>query len=89
MSTTDKKGYLTFTSSTDTCIDGTFEKVQSGLEILLSHFREPLFPRKVSTATTKNAQKPAQNIADAMKCFHEGSWLDCRIGSIWHRTDKP
>lgn len=64
-------------------------KVQDGLELMLSHFSEPLFPRKVSTAATRNAQEPAQTVSAAMKYYQDALWLDCRIAAFGMGQTNP
>ena len=72
----------------DTPLDSSI-RVQSGIDFILSHFSEPLFPRKVSSYTTRNEQKPVHDITSAMNRFQEGSWLDCRIAAFGIGQTNP
>lgn len=59
-----------------------FSMVQSGLEFILSHFKEPWFPRKVSTAATRREQKPVVDKLHAMTYCDGALDLDFRIAAF-------
>lgn len=54
--------------------------VSEGLDFMLWHFEEPLFPRNVSTAATRDGQKPVYG-KDRAALFFQGSLMrqDCKI----------
>jgi hypothetical protein len=53
--------------------------VEHGLDFMLGHFEEPLFPRNVSTAATRGAQKPVYD-KDRAILFYQGALRqDCRL----------
>ena len=66
-----------------------FSVVEEGLEFILGHFSEPLFPRKVSTAATKNKQKPVQDKAHAITYYQGALWEDCRIAAFGIGQTNP
>ena len=53
-----------------------------GLEFILSHFTEPLFPRTISTKTTQDRQIVVNSKAEALVRFNRANGLDCRIQLI-------
>jgi hypothetical protein len=53
--------------------------VEHGLGFMLGHFEEPLFPRNVSTAATRGAQKPVYDKDRAMLFFQGTLRQDCRL----------
>ena len=52
-----------------------------GLEFILSHFREPLFPRTISTKTTQGRQIFINSKEEALARFNQANGLDCRIAA--------
>lgn len=64
-------------------------EVESGLEFMLGHFSQPLFPRKVSTAVTRNGQKPAVDKGHAMSYFEGALWEECRIEAFGINQTNP
>jgi len=73
---------------TDTLVD-SYLTVQSGLDFILSHFKEPLFPRKVSTASTNNGQHRTFDKGHAMTYFEGALGLDCRIAAFYPGQINP
>ena len=65
------------------------KKVESGLEFILSHFSQPHFPRKVSTAATRNVQKPVNDKDRAMLYYQGALWEDCRIAAFRIGQENP
>ena len=55
------------------------DRVKEGLDFILEHFSQPLFPRKVSTFATRNEQKMVDDSDRAMLYFQASQWGDCRI----------
>ena len=52
-----------------------------GLEFILGHFNKPLFPRTLSTKTTKGRQLVVYSKAEALARFNQANGLDCRIAA--------
>jgi len=55
------------------------QPVEQGLDFMLSHFTEPLWPRNVSTAATRNGQKVVHD-RDRAILFYQGALrADCKL----------
>jgi hypothetical protein len=76
-------------SDTDSQSSLRFSQVQSGLEFILSHFKQPLSRRKVSTAATRNEQKPIDDKDRAMLYYQAALWEDCRIAAFGINQENP
>jgi hypothetical protein len=50
-----------------------------GLEYILSHFQEPLFPRTISTKMTDSGQYLVYSEEEALARFEQANFLDCKI----------
>jgi hypothetical protein len=61
--------------------------IQEGLDFILSHFCEPIFPRTISTAGTYGAQVLAFNKEEVIQKFLAASMLDCRINAYPAHTE--
>jgi hypothetical protein len=61
--------------------------LESGLDFLLGHFKEPIWPRKISTAVTEGKQVLASSKTDAISSFKRANLLDCRINAYRWRED--
>jgi len=70
------------TSITTSDISSSFSQVESGLEFILSHCSEPLFPRKVLTGATKHGQRLVVDKGHAMTFFQGALWEDCYISAF-------
>ena len=71
-----------------TVIPQQFEmEVKEGLKFILNHL-DNLWPRMISTYTTGGAQKPVENLAEAMAWFRAANFLDCRISAYPIYTDS-
>ncbi len=57
-------------------------KFTDGLDFILSHFTEPLFPRKYSTAATNGVQIRANNREELITAYEKADLLDCRINAF-------
>ena len=55
-------------------------KVQDGLDIILNHFQEPQFPRKIMTKQL-DYQVEVFNKQEALKHFNNSNYEDCRINA--------
>jgi hypothetical protein len=61
--------------------------VVSGLDFILSHFREPVWPRTISTKTTEGRQVLVYNKEEALARFKQCNLLDCRINAYPFHTE--
>jgi hypothetical protein len=70
---------------TDTTLSpkSRIQKVEEGLEFIISHFdpNEPICPRTISTHKTCGKQIVVSNMQEAMKWFKTANFLDCRISA--------
>ena len=57
------------------------QDTQYGLDFILSHFCEPLFPRLISTKTTQYRQVLVHSSEEALARFRQSTYLDCRISA--------
>lgn len=53
---------------------------EEGLDYILSHFEEPVWPRTIFTHTL-GKQVPVFNKKQALSMFRESNFLDCRINA--------
>ena len=56
--------------------------VLEGLDYILSHFEEPLFPRTISTKKTKNKQVVVNSREEAIRHFGNSRFEDCRVSAF-------
>ena len=56
--------------------------VLEGLDYILSHFEEPLFPRTISTKKTKNKQVVVNSREETIRHFGNSSFEDCRVSAF-------
>jgi len=61
---------------------------QDGLNFILSHFEEPLWPRTISTKDTKNSQIKAFSKEEALDYFIKADLKDCRISAFGSYEQK-
>jgi hypothetical protein len=55
-------------------------KVQDGLDFILNHFQEPLFPRRIMTKQL-GYQVEVFNRQETLEYFKESNYEDCRINA--------
>ena len=57
-----------------------------GLEFILSHFNEPVWPRTISTKTTQGKQISVNSKEEVIARFNQANGLDCRIAAypVYH-----
>jgi hypothetical protein len=55
--------------------------VDDGLDFILSHFEEPIWPRTISTHATEGSQVLVDSIEEALARFKQAKLLDCRINA--------
>jgi hypothetical protein len=66
--------------------DNIHSKVEAGLDFILSHFQEPIFPRKIMTKQL-GYQVEIFNKEEALECFKSSNYQDCRINAYPSFTD--
>jgi hypothetical protein len=55
--------------------------LDDGLDFILSHLEEPVWPRTVSSSTTQKRQILVYNKKEALARFRQANLLDCRINA--------
>jgi hypothetical protein len=53
--------------------------IEQGLDFILSHFEEPIWPRRISTKTTQNGTLPVYSMDEALARFKQANLLDSKI----------
>jgi hypothetical protein len=68
---------------TDEIVKDKDDKIilREGIDFIFSHFKEPLFPRTISTFATNNAQITVYDRQDIFEYFKAANYLDCRINA--------
>jgi hypothetical protein len=61
--------------------------ILDGLEFILNHFEEPIWPRTISTHSTEGRQILAYNKEEAIARYKQASLLDCRINAYPDYTE--
>jgi hypothetical protein len=61
--------------------------IREGIDFIFSHFKEPLFPRTISTFATNNAQITVYDRQAIFEYFKVANYLDCRINAYPAHTD--
>ena len=56
-------------------------EIESGLDFIISHFEEPLFPRKISTYKSNNKQFLTRSRKEIIDSFIESNIVDCKINA--------
>jgi hypothetical protein len=79
---------LSVQQADDPELEQEWQAFWEGLDFLLSHLQqEPLFPRTVSTAATKGAQKTVYDL-DTLKSYYQGALRqDCKISAYTKYED--
>jgi hypothetical protein len=62
--------------------------IERGLDYILSHFQEPLWPRTISTRTTEGRQVLTSSRKEALARFVQANYLDCRISAYSPNADE-
>jgi hypothetical protein len=60
----------------------TSQNFSEGLDFILSHFQEPVFPRTVSAMGTENKQVEVFDKESAISLFENSKFIDCRINGF-------
>lgn len=55
--------------------------IEEGLDFILNHFKEPIFPRTISTKTTEGRQVVVYNKEEVLARFKAANFLDCKISA--------
>ena len=58
--------------------------IDKGLDFILSHFHEPLWPRTISTKPTEGRQTLVYSKEEAISYFNGANYLDCKISAYPH-----
>ena len=56
-------------------------EIETGLDFIISHFEEPLFPRKISTFKSNNKQFLIRSRQEIIDSFSESNSVDCKINA--------
>lgn len=56
-------------------------RIEDGLDYLLTHFQEPVWPRTISTKTTEGKQIVVFSMEEVLARFKQTKGLDCRINA--------
>lgn len=63
------------------------QQISKGLDFIINHFKEPLFPRAISTFQTQNRQVEAFNKENAFNLFEYSKFVDCKINAYPSYTE--
>jgi Primase X len=74
---------ITAANQINNSIDATINNIilDGGLDFIIDHFEEPIWPRTVSTYTTRGRQVLVYSKAEAIAIFKQANLLDCRINA--------
>jgi hypothetical protein len=56
-------------------------EIESNIDFILSHFEEPLYPRKIYTFKSNNKQFLVRSRKDIIDAFIESNMVDCKINA--------
>lgn len=56
--------------------------IEEGLDFILTHFENPVYPRTISTKKTGNRQIEIHSTEEALRFFKESDCIDCRISAF-------
>jgi hypothetical protein len=54
---------------------------ENGIDFILNHFEEPLFPRTISTYRSEGRQFEVFSKEEMIKAFEQSDFLDCRVNA--------
>ena len=60
---------------------------QNGLNFILNHFEEPLFPRTISTYRSEGKQFEVFSKEEMIKAFEQSDFIDCRVNAYRSYTE--
>ena len=61
--------------------------LSDGLDFILSHFEEPIFPRTISTSKTQNRQVEVFSRENAFNLYQYSGFVDCKINAYPSYTE--
>jgi hypothetical protein len=61
--------------------------LSDGLDFILSHFEEPIFPRTISTSKTQNRQVEVFSRENAFNLFQYSGFVDCKMNAYPSYTE--
>lgn len=61
--------------------------INEGLDFILSHFQNSLWPRRISTRTTDNRQILVYSKEEALARYRQSNFIDCRINAYPDYTE--
>jgi hypothetical protein len=61
--------------------------IEDGIDLILSHFDELIWPRTISTRNTRGEQRLVNNKQEALTWYKAANRLDCRISAYPKYTD--
>jgi hypothetical protein len=61
--------------------------LSDGLDFILSHFEEPVFPRTISTSKTENRQVEVFSRENAFNLYQYSGFVDCKINAYPSYTE--
>ncbi|MFZ0514567.1 MAG: DNA primase noncatalytic subunit PriX [Candidatus Nitrosopolaris sp.] len=81
------KGNFSFSSVPSSYQLKEIYPLSDGLDFILSHFQEPIFPRTISTSKTQNRQIEVFSKENAFNIFQYSGFVDCKINAYPSFTD--
>ena len=60
---------------------------ENGIEFILNHLKEPLFPRTISTYRSEGRQFEVFSKEEMIKAFEQSDFLDCRVNAYPSYTE--
>jgi hypothetical protein len=55
--------------------------IEEGLDYILGHFQDPVWPRTISTRITEGKQILVKSKTEALARFSQANYMDCRISA--------
>ena len=62
-------------------------EIIGNIDFIISHFKEPIWPRTVSTRATHNSQILIFGKEEAIRLYQQSNFIDCRINAYGDYTD--
>ena len=59
-----------------------------GVDFLLFHLQKPDFPRTIATKLTEGKQIIVASKEEAIKCYKDSNYMDCRLAAYPYNVDK-
>jgi hypothetical protein len=60
---------------------------ENGIDFILNHLKEPLFPRTISTYRSEGRQFEVFSKEEMIKAFEQSDFLDCRVNAYPSYTE--